>query len=319
MESKSSLPMKICDPSWTRIGWIGTGVMGSAMCAHLLNAGYHIKVFNRNRSKAEPLLKLGAHWSESAAQATASSDVVFTMVGFPEDVREVYFGSEGIFSGVREGMILVDMTTTEPQLAQSIDAEARRHGAWAVDAPVSGGDVGARQASLSIMVGGDAEVVRAIEPLLRMLGKNIVHHGPAGSGQHAKMCNQIVIAGTMIGVCESLLYATRAGLDPQRVLQSISRGAAACWALDNLVPRMIRRDFEPGFYVEHFIKDMGIALKEAQHMQLALPGLALVHQLYTAVKAQGHGRKGTQALLLALESLAGSHPVGSSDVLKEAR
>ncbi|ROR02909.1 NAD(P)-dependent oxidoreductase [Desulfosoma caldarium] len=306
ISEKGMLP--VCDPARTPIGWIGTGVMGSAMCGHLLDAGYAVTVFNRHRAKAEPLLERGARWAASAAEVAASCHVVFTMVGFPEDVREVYFGPKGIFEGLQQGSVLVDMTTTEPRLAQAIHAEARRRGAWAVDAPVSGGDVGARQATLSIMVGGDAEAVQAVEPLLRILGKNIVHHGPAGSGQHAKMCNQIVIAGTMIGVCESLLYAMRAGLDPEKVLQSIRGGAAACWALDNLVPRMMRRDFEPGFYVEHFIKDMGIALEESQRLQVVLPGLALVHQLYTAVKAQGYGRKGTQALLLALETLAGHKP-----------
>lgn len=308
MGSTERSALETADPARIRLGWIGTGVMGSAMCGHLLKAGYAVTVFNRSRDKAEHLLERGAAWGESAAQTAAASQVLFTMLGFPEDVREVYFGKNGVFAGLQPGTILVDMTTTEPGLARDIDAEARRRGAYALDAPVSGGDVGARQATLSIMVGGDPEAFAAIRPLLEILGKNIVHHGPAGSGQHAKMCNQIVIAGTMIGVCESLLYATSAGLDPERVLLSIGRGAAACWALDNLVPRMMRRDFEPGFYVEHFIKDMGIALKEAQRMNLALPGLALVHQLYTAVKAQGHGRKGTQALLLALESLAGRQP-----------
>ncbi len=304
--ASDGVSLKACDPAWTRIGWIGTGVMGSAMCGHLVEAGYRVTVFNRSRAKAEALLERGAQWAASAAEAAASSHVVCTMVGFPDDVRETYFGSGGVFDGVRDGAILVDMTTTEPQLARAIDAEARRRGAYAVDAPVSGGDVGARQATLSIMVGGDPEAVRAVRPLFEILGKNIVHQGPAGSGQHAKMCNQIVIAGTMIGVCESLLYAVRAGLDPEKVLQSISRGAAACWALDHLVPRMMRRDFAPGFYVDHFIKDMGIALKEAERMNLSLPGLALVHQLYMAVKAQGHGRKGTQALLLA-RHLRGDH------------
>ncbi len=310
--------LKPCDPSRTRIGWVGTGVMGSAMCGHLLAAGYAVTVFNRTAAKAAALLDRGAQWAESAAEVAATSDVVCTMVGFPDDVREIYFGSGGIFDGLREGMVLVDMTTTDPQLARAIDAEARRRGAYAVDAPVSGGDVGARDATLSIMVGGEPAAVQAVRPIFEILGKNIVHHGPAGSGQHAKMCNQIVIAGTMIGVCESLLYAVRAGLDPEKVLRSISRGAASCWALDNLMPRMMRRDFAPGFYVEHFIKDMGIALKEAERMNLSLPGLALVHQLYVAVKAQGHGRKGTQALLLALECLAGGDPAGPQDAVNKA-
>jgi 3-hydroxyisobutyrate dehydrogenase len=226
------------------------------------------------------------------------------MVGFPADVRAVYFEPDGILAGARQGAVLVDMTTTEPTLAREIEAAARKAGASAVDAPVSGGDVGARNRALSIMIGGEPEAVDAVMPLLQILGRNIVHQGSPGAGQHTKMCNQIVIAGTMIGVCESLLYAHRAGLDTERMLQSIRSGAAACWTLENLAPRVMKGDFEPGFIVEHFIKDMGIALAEAQRMGIALPGLALVHQLYLAVQAQGHGRRGTQALMLALEHIS---------------
>ena len=288
----------------TRIGWIGTGVMGHSMCGHLLAEGYRTTIYSRTREKAAGLLERGATWADSPRAVAQSSDVVFTMVGFPADVRAVYFEPDGILAGARQGAVLVDMTTTEPTLAREIEAAARKAGASAVDAPVSGGDVGARNRALSIMIGGEPEAVDAVMPLLQILGRNIVHQGSPGAGQHTKMCNQVVIAGTMIGVCESLLYAHRAGLDTERMLQSIRSGAAACWTLENLAPRVMNGDFEPGFIVEHFIKDMGIALAEAQRMGIALPGLALVHQLYLAVQAQGHGRRGTQALMLALEHIS---------------
>lgn len=288
----------------TRIGWIGTGVMGLSMCGHIMKAGYTTTVYNRTKQSALPLIEKGAAWVNSPREVAEASDVVFTMVGFPEDVREVYFGKEGILEGARAGLILVDMTTTEPALSEEIYRAAREQGACAVDAPVSGGDLGARNATLSIMTGGDREVVEAVHPLLEIMGKNCVYQGPAGSGQHTKMCNQIVITGTMIGVCESLIYGFKAGLDLPTMLQSIQGGAARCWTLDNLAPRILERDFAPGFFVDHFIKDMAIALKEAARMSLSLPGLALVNQLYLAVKAQGHGRDGTQALMLALEQMS---------------
>lgn len=288
----------------TRIGWIGTGVMGLSMCGHLMAEGYATAVHTRTKARALPLLEKGASWAASPGAVASGSDVIFTMVGFPEDVREVYFGEEGILNGACPGAVLVDMTTTEPSLAVEIWDAAAARGAFAVDAPVSGGDVGARNATLSIMVGGDRRVAEAISPLLEVLGKSIVYQGPAGSGQHAKMCNQIVIAGTMIGVCESLLYGSRAGLDLPTMLGSIRGGAAMCWTLDNLAPRILKRDFAPGFFVDHFIKDMGIALRESAQMGLCLPGLALVHQLYLAVQANRHGRDGTQALILALEQLS---------------
>jgi 3-hydroxyisobutyrate dehydrogenase len=226
------------------------------------------------------------------------------MVGFPDDVRAVYFSEDGVLAGVRDGSAVVDMTTTEPRLAREIYEAARARQVQAVDAPVSGGDVGARNRALSIMVGGDEDAVAGVMPLLAILGKNIVHQGAPGAGQHTKMCNQIVIAGTMIGVCESLVYAHKAGLDPELMLKSIRSGAAGCWTLENLAPRVLKGDFEPGFIVEHFVKDMGIALGEAHRMRLAMPGLALVHQLYVALQAQGHGRRGTQALVLALERIS---------------
>lgn len=296
--------MQQISPDSTRIGWIGTGVMGQSMCGHLLAAGYRTTVSTRTRDKARPLLDRGAAWAETPREVALSSDVLFTMVGFPSDVRDVYFGEAGALRDVRPGVILVDMTTTEPTLAREIHSAALQRGASAIDAPVSGGDVGARNRTLSIMIGGDEEAVTAVMPLFQTLGKNIVHQGGPGAGQHTKMCNQIVIAGTMIGVCESLIYAFKAGLDPARMLESIRSGAAACWTLDNLAPRILNGNFEPGFIVEHFIKDMGIALAEARRLHLSMPGLALVHQLYLALEAQGHGRRGTQALMLALEHIS---------------
>jgi 3-hydroxyisobutyrate dehydrogenase len=279
--------------------------MGRSMCGHLLAAGSPVTVFSRTRAKADPLVADGAAWADSPAAVAGAADIVFTMVGVPADVREVYFGRDGIMSALKPGAIVVDMTTTEPSLAIEIAAAAAPKGARALDAPVSGGDVGARNATLSIMVGGDAVAVAAVRPLFERLGKNIVHQGGPGAGQHTKMCNQIVIAGTMIGVCESLVYGARAGLNLETMLSSIKSGAAGCWTLENLAPRVLKRNFDPGFLVEHFIKDMGIALAEARRMNLALPGLALVQQLYIAVQSQGHGRKGTHALVLALEHLSG--------------
>lgn len=290
--------------SGTSIGWIGTGIMGAPMCGHLLAKGHRVRVHTRTLAKAAPLLDQGAVWAVSPRQVIEQSDVVFTMVGFPQDIRQVYWGESGLLAGLRPGVTLVDMTTSSPSLAQEIHAAATAKEAEAVDAPVSGGDIGARQATLSIMVGGDQETVERIRPLLEAMGKTVVHHGGPGAGQHAKLSNQLVIAGTMIGVCESLLYGYKAGLDLPLLLQSLSGGAAACRSLDVLAPRMVRRDFSPGFLVDHFVKDMEIALDEAGRMHVALPGLALARQLYAAVQAQGHGRDGTQALLLALERLS---------------
>jgi 3-hydroxyisobutyrate dehydrogenase len=295
------------DPTFssTRIGWIGIGVMGRSMCGRLMARGSPTTIHTRTKERARPLLDAGAAWAQSPQAVAEGSDIVFTMVGFPADVRDVYFGGAGVLQGARPGTTLVDMTTTEPRLAREIYEAARARGVRAVDAPVSGGDVGAREGTLSIMAGGDPETVEALAPFFRALGRNIVHQGAAGAGQHTKMCNQIVIAGTMIGVCESLLYGYKAGLNLDTMLSSIRGGAAACWTLENLAPRILRRNFEPGFIVEHFIKDMGIALDEARRMGLPLPGLALVQQLYVAVQAQGKGRRGTHALTLALERLAG--------------
>jgi 3-hydroxyisobutyrate dehydrogenase len=291
-------------PGTTRIGWIGTGVMGRWMCQHLMTKGYAATVYNRTKERAQPLLDAGATWADTPADVARRSDVVFAIVGFPKDVREVFLGSNGVLTTARPGSALVDMTTSEPSLAREIHETAKAKGVASLDAPVSGGDVGAKNAALSIMVGGEADVVEALRPLLECMGKAIVHQGPAGSGQHTKMVNQILIASNMVGVCEALLYGWKAGLDLKTLLQSVGGGAAASWSLNNLGPRIIDRNFEPGFFVEHFIKDMGIALDEAKRMKLALPGLALANQLYLAVQAQGWGRKGTQALYLALETLS---------------
>ena len=287
-----------------RIGWIGTGVMGSSMCGHLLDAGHEATVFNRTRARAEPLLEKGAAWAGSPAEVAAASEIVFTMVGFPADMREVVLGENGALSAAAPGSALVDMSTSEPSLAVEIYEAARARDVQSVDAPVSGGDVGARNATLSIMAGGDREAFERVRPLFEVLGKTIVHQGGPGAGQHTKMVNQILIASGMIGVCEALLYGYKAGLDLETVMESVSGGAAGSWSLSNYGPRMLKGDFEPGFFVEHFVKDMEIALGEARRMNLALPGLALAHELYVALKAQGGARKGTQALLLALARLS---------------
>ena len=292
------------DAATTRIGWIGLGVMGSSMCGHLLAKGFATTVHTRTRAKAEPLLARGAAWADSPRAVAQHSDVVFTIVGFPQDVREVVLGPEGTLAGSKAGNVLVDMTTSEPTMAREIDQAARARGVHSVDAPVSGGDVGAREARLSIMIGGDREVVEALQPCWEALGKTIVYQGGPGAGQHTKMVNQTLIATNMIGVCEALLYAYKAGLDLNTVLQSVTSGAANSWSLSNLGPRIINNNFDPGFFVEHFVKDMGIALDEAKRMNLALPGLALAHQLYLGLLAQGHGRDGTHALQLVLASLA---------------
>ncbi|MBW2030331.1 MAG: NAD(P)-dependent oxidoreductase [Deltaproteobacteria bacterium] len=287
-----------------KIGWIGTGVMGRSMAGHLLDAGHELFVFNRTRERAEPLLGKGAKWCGTPLEIAKEAEVAFTMVGFPRDVEEVYFGEKGLLADSSPCRILVDMSTSKPSLAKTIDQRARELGKESLDAPVSGGDIGARQGTLAIMVGGKKEVYEEVLPLFQVMGKNISYMGEAGSGQHTKMCNQILVAGTMISVCEALLYAAKIGLDQQAVIDIVGKGAAGSWSINNLGPRIIRGDFDPGFMVEHFIKDMGIALEEAAAVGLSLPGLALVQQLYIAVKAQGHGRSGTQALYLALKSLS---------------
>jgi 3-hydroxyisobutyrate dehydrogenase len=292
-------------PGRTRIGWIGLGVMGAPMAGHLLDAGFALTVHTRSPEKAAPLRRRGAAWADTPRAVARASDVVFTLVGFPQDVRDVVLGEEGALAGCAPDSILVDMTTSEPSLAVEIARVARARGVHAVDAPVSGGDVGAREARLSIMIGGEADVVQRLQPCWERMGRTIVHQGGPGAGQHAKMVNQTLIASNMVGVCEALLYAQRAGLDLETVLESVASGAAGSWSLSNLGPRILANDFAPGFFVENFVKDMGIALNEAERMGLALPGLALARQLYVALRAQGHGRSGTQALAVALATLSG--------------
>jgi 3-hydroxyisobutyrate dehydrogenase len=295
-------------PSDTRVGWIGAGVMGAALCHHVQRARYRLTLHSRTRAKGVSILADGATWATSPRAVAEYTDIVFTMVGFPHEVRSVYFGEHGVLAGARPGMIVVDMTTTEPALAREIEIAAEARGVWSIDAPVSGGDVGAQNGSLSIMVGGERGAVQAVMPILELFGKKIVHHGGNGLGQQAKLSNQIVIAGTMVGVCEALLYSAKAGVDPDRLLDSIRGGAAGCWTLDHLAPKIQRRDFTAGFFVDHFLKDMTIVLEESRRMGLSLPGLALVHRLYQTVQELGHGRSGTQGLLLALEHLSGQMP-----------
>ncbi len=292
-------------PGKTRIGWIGTGVMGNSMCGHLIKAGFSATVYTRTPAKAEHLVNLGAKWAASPKEVAQNSDVIFAIVGFPADVREVFLGDQGALAGSKAGNILVDMTTSEPSLAVEIAEAAKAKGVYAVDAPVSGGDIGAREARLSIMIGGDKAVVDALQPCWQAMGKTIVHQGGPGAGQHAKMVNQILISTMMIGVCEALLYGYKAGLNLETVMQSVSTGAAGSWSLSNLGPRIMVNNFDPGFFVEHFVKDMGIALAESKRMGLSLPGLALGEQLYMSVKARGFGRNGTHALMLALSEMSG--------------
>ena len=299
------MPLPLATPGKTRLGWIGTGVMGNSMCGHLLDKGFAATVHNRSRDKAEKLLAKGAKWADTPQAVAENADVVFAIVGYPADVREVFLGKDGALAGSKSGNILVDMTTSEPSLAREIAESAAKKGVHSVDAPVSGGDIGAREALLSIMIGGDKDAVEAVRPCFEAMGKTIIHQGGPGAGQHAKMANQILVAGGMVSVCEALLYSYKAGLNLNTVLESVAPGAAGSWSLANLGPRIINGNFDPGFYVEHFIKDMGIALDESRRMGIMLPGLALAHQLYLAVKAQGYGRLGTHSLELALAAMSG--------------
>lgn len=294
------------EPGATKIGWIGTGVMGASMVGHLMDKGFSATVYSRTKSKSEPLLEKGAAWADTPRAVAEASDVIFAIVGFPSDVREVFLCEEnGALAGSKAGNVLVDMTTSEPSLAVEIAEAAKAKGVHSVDAPVSGGDVGAKEARLSIMIGGEADVVEALQPCWEAMGKTIVHQGPAGAGQHTKMVNQTLISSMMIGVCEGLLYGYKAGLDLETVMKSVASGAAGSWSLSNLGPRIMANNFDPGFFVEHFIKDMGIALAESRKMGLSMPGLALAEQLYQSVKAKGHGWDGTHALMLALADLSG--------------
>ena len=285
-----------------RIGFVGTGVMGKSMAGRLMAAGHPLGVYTRTKSKAADLLATGAEWYASPGALAGDSDIVFTIVGFPADVEEVYFGENGIVPNARPGCIFVDMTTSRPDLAKKIHAGAAEQRCFALDAPVSGGDTGAKNGTLSIMVGGDRDVYDRVLPLFELMGRNIVYQGEAGSGQHCKMCNQITIASNMVGVCEALAYAKKSGLDPFTVLKSISAGAAGSWTLSNLAPRILEGDFEPGFFVKHFIKDMGIAFEAAQSMGIGTPGLELALNLYRELAGTGFENDGTQGLFRLFDS-----------------
>ena len=279
------------------IAFIGTGVMGRSMAGHLLKAGHTLHVHNRTKAKAQALLAAGAHWHDTAGGAAAQADFVVSIVGFPVDVETTYFGVNGVLALAKRGAVLIDMTTSSPLLAQRIAVAALAKGLSSLDAPVSGGDVGAREARLVIMAGGDAATFARAKPLLELMGKNIILQGGPGAGQHCKLANQISIASIMMSWCEALTYAQRAGLDPARVIESIGGGAAASWSLNHLAPRALKGDFDPGFYVKHFLKDMRLALESAAEMQLELPGLAQAKKLYDEVERRGWADSGTQVLL----------------------
>ena len=283
-------------PHNTMIGFIGTGVMGKSMAGHLLKGGYKLMVYNRTPEKAQELIAQGALWEADLTRLAASCQAIITMVGYPRDVEEVYLGEQGLVHHAQPGSYLIDMTTSSPLLAKKIFAAAQSKGLHALDAPVSGGDIGAREARLSIMVGGEESAFAAVQDIFALMGKNIILQGSAGAGQHTKMSNQIAIASNMIGVCEAIVYAQKAGLDPAKVLQSIATGAAGSFSLSNLTPRMLAGDFAPGFYIKHFIKDMTIALESAQEMGMMTPGLALAKSLYEKLAAEGEGESGTQTL-----------------------
>jgi len=279
------------------IGFIGIGVMGKSMANHLLSEGYPLFVFSRTKEKAEELLENGAEWVDNPKEIAEHADIIITMVGYPHDVEEIYFGENGIFAGAKKEAVFIDMTTSTPTLAKKIFEEGKKLGVHTLDAPVSGGDIGAKNGALSIMVGGDVKTFNEMTPIFNILGENIVYQGEAGAGQHTKMCNQIAIASNMIGVTESIVYARKAGLNPESVLKSISSGAAGSWSMSNLIPRVLKEDYSPGFFIKHFIKDMGIALEEAEKMELRLPGLELAKKMYDSLAEQGEENNGTQALI----------------------
>ncbi|MCO5593083.1 hypothetical protein L7F22_047089 [Adiantum nelumboides] len=302
MTSPARLELKDVAPGHTRVGWIGTGVMGQSMCGHILAAGYNVCVYNRTAGKAEGLCKDGAVFLKSPKAVAEQSDVVFTIVGYPSDVEEVILGDNGITKGLKPGGVVVDMTTSDPALAQKIFAAAKERSCHAVDAPVSGGDMGAKTGKLAIFAGGEEQVVKALTPLFSCMG-SVTYMGRAGLGQSTKMGNQIIIATTMVGLVEGMLFACKAGLDVTLFLQAVAGGLAGSKSLQLYALRLLKRDLAPGFYVNHFVKDLGIATEECRRMGLSLPGLALAQQLYVSLQAHGEGNLGTQALVLALERL----------------
>lgn len=280
-----------------KIGFIGTGVMGASIVKHLLSAGYEVNVYNRTKSKTDELVELGAIWKDTPKDIAQTSELIFTMVGFPEDVEEVYYSDNGIFSGVQSGSILIDLTTSQPSLAEKIYKTAKEKGVSALDAPVSGGDLGAKNGTVTTMVGGDEEAFEIVKPVFMTFSGTLELQGPAGSGQHTKMANQIMIAGTMTGLTELLVYAKAAGLNLEKVLKTVGGGSAANWSLQNYGPRILKEDYSAGFFVKHFIKDLGIALDEAKKLGLNLPSTQNAKKLYDQLKDNGNGDDGTQALI----------------------
>ncbi|MBC1232441.1 NAD(P)-dependent oxidoreductase [Listeria booriae] len=281
----------------TKIGFIGVGVMGASMVRNLMAAGFEVHIYTRTKSKAESVIQEGAIWHETPQDLAPLVDVLITMVGYPTDVEELYLAEDGLLTTLRSGAIAIDMTTSSPNLAKQIAEEGKALNIAVLDAPVSGGDIGAKNGTLTIMVGGEQEAFEAAEPVLNAMGQSVILQGTAGAGQHTKMVNQIAIASNMIGVTEALCYAKKAGLDPEKVLASISGGAAGSWSLSNLIPRVLQDDFAPGFFIKHFIKDMRIALDEAKQMNLDLPGLALAEKMYQELAEAGFAENGTQALI----------------------
>ena len=281
------------------IGWIGTGVMGVSMARHLMTAGHPLVIHTRTRERAEPLLAAGAQWADSPLAVAERAEIVCSMVGYPEDVEVTHLGPQGTLSAAKAPALLIDFTTSSPALAQRIAERGAALGTQAIDAPVSGGDIGARNATLSIMCGGTEAAFQAARPVLDLLGKTVVLQGPAGAGQHTKMVNQLLIAGTMLGMAEALSYAKKAGLNPETVLQSVGGGAAASWSLTNLAPRILKSDFAPGFFIEHFLKDLRIALDEARALGLDLPCATAAERTYRALAEAGYARAGTQAIVHA--------------------
>ena len=290
----------------TTVGWLGTGVMGAPMAGHLLKAGHSLVIHTRTRSKADALIELGAEWGATPREVAGRADYVFTMLGYPHDVEEIYGGEAGVLAGCRPNSVLVDMTTSSPELAKRIAGEARERDAELIDAPVSGGDVGAQKGTLAIMCGGERSAFEQALPFLEQMGEKIELFGSSGSGQRVKMANQILIASTMVGAVESLLYAERANLDMMQVIGLIGQGAAGCWSINQLGPRMVESDWEPGFFVKHFVKDMRIALDDSKRMDLNLKGLGLAFEFYERVEMEGFGEKGTQVLLKVLREMNGS-------------
>ena len=284
------------------IGFIGIGVMGKSMAANLLKKGFSVSIYTRTKQKALPIIEQGALWCDTIADCVKDKDAVITMVGYPKDVQEVYFAKEGILENVKKGAYVIDMTTTSPKLSVKIYEQAKQKGVFALDAPVSGGDIAAEQGSLSIMVGGEKEVFDHCKDIFEAMGKNIVYQGKAGSGQHTKMANQIALAGVISGLCEAMVYGERVGLDLKTMLESIAKGAAGSWQMECMAPRILKGDFAPGFFIKHYVKDLNIAMEESEERGLFLNVLQVVRNTYETMERAGDGELGTQALIQFYEN-----------------